>query len=132
MKKTSIVLITLTAFASCTTLSKDENKCVKGKFIDTYCSGYVIQILDNSVKGKEWEGSHNGKLYKNSLVASFDTTIFTTGTHPDPLNTELDSIFYFKFREGGYPRQEFNICEPSPFITITYTSPNPCLEGYLE
>lgn len=124
-----MTLLVLIQIVSCTNPSKDGDDCVKGKFIGTYCDGYVIQILEDRVKGKDWEGIHNGKIYKNSLVASFDTTVFNSNSYPDPLNTKSDSTFYFKFKEGGYPRQKFNVCEPSPFVTIIFTSPNPCLRG---
>jgi hypothetical protein len=127
-----ILLLLSIQIASCIIPDKDRDDCVRGKFIGNYCDGYVIQLLDNRVKGKDWEGMHNGNIYKNSLVASLDTTVFNSTSFPDPLNTRSDSIFYFKFKEGGYPRQKFNVCEPSPFVTVTITSPNPCLEQHLR
>jgi hypothetical protein len=133
MKRTNKILFILFALSiSCTDFPQVKNECIKGKFLGSYCSGYIIQILDNSNIGKTWKSELHGIEYKNCLVANLDTAVFKISTHKDALNASLDSIIYFKFKEGGYPRQNFNICEPVPFVTITYTSPTPCPPNEVE
>jgi len=127
MKMTNKILFVLFTFStSCTDFPQVKNECIKGKFIGTYCSGYIIQILDNSNIGKTWKSELYGTEYKNCLVANLDTTVFKIPTYNDALNMSSDSIIYFKFQQGGYPRRNFNICEPVPFVRITYTSTDPC------
>jgi hypothetical protein len=101
------------------------NKCIKGMFIGYYCEGCVIKILDNSNIGKSWSGMYDSKLYENSVVASVDSIYIKTVPGVNQYFTS-GSIFYFKYIDGGYPRKEFNICNPSPFITITSLSISPC------
>jgi hypothetical protein len=127
-----IALLLSVLIASCTVPDKDRDDCVRGKYIGKYCEGSVIQLLDSRVKGKDWTGMNYDKIYKNSLVASLDTNAFNSTTNPDPFNIQADSIFYFKFKEGGYPRKQYNVCDPSPFVTITFTSINPCLDLHLH
>jgi hypothetical protein len=101
------------------------NQCIKGMFIGYYCEGFVIKILDNSNIGKSWNGMYDSKVYENSVVASVDSIYIKTITGVNHYFTS-GSIFYFKYIDGGYPRKEFNICDPSPFITITSMSTSPC------
>lgn len=101
------------------------NQCIKGMFIGYYCEGCVIKILDNSNIGKSWNGMYDSKVYENSVVASVDSIYIKTVTGVNQYFTS-GSIFYFKYIDGGYPRKEFNICDPSPFITITSLSTSPC------
>lgn len=107
---------------------KDEimiNNCIKGKFIDTYCEGIVIQILDEADIGIDWNGMYDDKLFTNSVVASVDSLMAKSIATPE-IYFSTDSVFYFKYINGGYPRKQYNLCEPSSFITITYVSKSPC------
>ena len=99
------------------------SNCVKGKFTGTYCDGLVIQVLDKHAIGKDWKGIDN-KLYKNSVVANLDTNnfarLFNSVIFPK------DSIFYFLYRDGGYPRASYNLCEPSAYIIVTSIAGDAC------
>ncbi|EON79168.1 hypothetical protein ADIS_0397 [Lunatimonas lonarensis] len=90
----------------------------------------VVEILGESDIAKHWEGMFNSKKYANSVVASIDT-IFLSQL-PDRRELEefilAGNIFYFQYRMGGYPRKEFSICEPSPFITILNITKTRCHE----
>ena len=120
-----ISLASIIILMGCTSSESVESRCIKGKYLGPYCSGWVIQILDGKVQGKAWTGMFDKRVYTNSFVASVDT-IAIKGVS-DPFNLSKDSVFFFNFKEGGYPRQEFNVCEPAPFITITTVYPEPCL-----
>ncbi|MCL6260906.1 hypothetical protein M3O96_17515 [Aquiflexum sp. TKW24L] len=98
--------------------------CIRGKYIGNYCEGAVIQILDDHKIARDWKSMFSDEVYTNSVVASIDTLI-AKGLDPDFFST--DAVFYFKYREGGYGRKQFSICEPSAFVTITYISKNPCV-----
>lgn len=98
-----------------------------GKYIGNYCEGAVVQILDNHKIGRDWKNpftTFGPEAYVNSVVASIDTLI-AKKLDPDFFSTE--SVFYFKYREGGYGRKQFSNCEPSAFITITFISKNRCV-----
>jgi hypothetical protein len=98
--------------------------CIKGQYVGSYCSGSVINILDKTGIGKTWKGQ-DGTNYTNAVVASIDSIYIKSVVHPDNYFKQ-GTIFYFKYRDGGYPRLEYNLCEPAPFITITYLSLSPC------
>jgi hypothetical protein len=100
---------------------KSSDQCIKGKYVGTYCGGIVIQILDQSTIGKNWNNQFNDLQYINCVVASVDSVYLKSIIDPGRYFTR-DSIFYFKYIDGGYPSQLFIICEPSPFITITSLS----------
>lgn len=104
---------------------KVSNQCTKGMFVGNYCNGCVIKILDNSSIGKNWKGMYDSKVYENSVVASIDTNYIKTVAGANNFFT-TGKIFYFKYIDGGYPSLQFNICDPSAFITINYLSSSPC------
>lgn len=122
-----IPIITLITFFIGISCENDNtiNKCVKGKFIGPYCEGIAIEIMGGSKIGKTWKNPYGIDTYKNSVVASIDSIYAKTIMDTNQFFSK-DSIFYFLFREGGYPRQVFNVCEPSAFITITWISKSPC------
>jgi hypothetical protein len=101
------------------------NQCIKGMFIGYYCDGLVIKILDESDIGKSWRATYGTEVYENSVVASIDSIYIKSVPKVDQYFTQ-GSIFYFQYINGGYPRKQFNICDPSPFITITLLSSTPC------
>ena len=99
------------------------SQCIKGKYVGTYCDGHVIQILDQSTIGKNWN-NHFGIQYTNCVLASVDS-IYSKSIIESKQFFSKDSVFYFKFINGGYPLKAYINCEPTPFITITYLSVNP-------
>lgn len=120
-----IVAIIIIGNSGC---DKDEatiNNCIMGKFVDTYCEGIVIQILDETDIGIDWYGMYDGKSYTKSVVASVDSLLAKTIATPE-IYFSADSVFYFRYINGGYPRKQYNLCEPSSSITITYVSKDPC------
>lgn len=125
MKRIAFLILPIGLFAFSCEDQDLRSDCVRGRYIGTYCEGAVIQILSDHRIGKDWKGMFSDEVYTNSVVASIDTLI-AKGIDPDFLT--LDAEFYFKYRDGGYARKEFSICEPSAFITITYISENPCLK----
>ena len=128
MKASIVVLLIGASTASQCGKNNEVNlACVKGKYLGIYCEGAVIQILDNVPIGKNWKSPFTSKNYQNCVVASLDTTIFKgTGNYPSVLARSTDSTFYFKYKDGGYSRKEYNLCEPSAFITITGVSETTC------
>jgi len=118
-----VAIILMAIGSSCNRNDSQPSKCVKGKLVEFYCDGIVVQIIDNHAIGKDWNG-YNSIFYKNSVLASLDSNIFK-----QPFSISIfpkDSVFYFQYKEGGYPRLQKNNCSPSAFITIVSTSPNPC------
>jgi hypothetical protein len=110
---------------------ESEEVCIQGRYAGTYCDGMVVEILEESDIAMNWEGMFNSETYANSVVASIDT-IFLSQL-PDRREIEefilAGNIFYFQYRMGGYPRKQFSICEPSPFITILNISKTRCYEN---
>ena len=99
--------------------------CVKGMYTGNYCEGIVVKILDGHEIGKDWDSMDGTVSYTNSIVASVDSLLIKRLSNPTSFFTK-DSIFYFQYKEGGYPRKQYNVCEPSSFITISFISKNPC------
>ena len=124
MKIFSSLLVAFVLATGCKNQSHIPGDCIKGMYLGRYCGGAVIQIMDKRIEGKKWKS--DDRTYENCLVVNFDSTVFNSAYYPEPSYSEPGSIFYFKFKEGGYPRRTFDYCEPSPFITITFTSPTPC------
>ncbi len=122
--KISLLILGI-SFVSNSCERNSSNQCVKGMYIGDYCSGYAIKILDNSKIGKNWNGMYDSKVYENSVVASVDSIYLKSVVQISQYFTP-GSVFYFKYIDGGYPRPEFNICDPSAFITITSLSVTPC------
>ena len=122
-------LIQLSVFAlasSCTHQAQSPSLCVKGKYLGPFCVGHLIEILDNHTLGSELKGV-NGKLYKNESVVDFDTNSFKP-----PITIKIfprDSVFYFQYKDGGYPRFDMKACGPSASIIIINISSNPCLSN---
>jgi hypothetical protein len=125
----SIVVIVLLLNISCDKIEDTKkNDCVRGKYIGSYCEGIAIEIIDNSKIGKNWTGTYDNKLYSNSIVVSLDSTLLINTQNLDSYFSK-DSTFYFKYKEGGYPRKQYNVCDPSASITIISLSKNPCNEN---
>lgn len=103
----------------------DDNTCVKGKYIGGYCSGFVIEILDNSGIGKDLNLSMIGKQVKNGVIAHIDTSLAKPYHKIEALFPE-DSIFYFTYKYGKYPPKAFILCPQEASIIITSVSPSPC------
>ncbi|MCH7414339.1 hypothetical protein MM213_12645 [Belliella sp. R4-6] len=106
-----------------------DNSCIKGRYIGSYCEGVVVEIMNESDIGKNWEGMFDSKEYTNSVVASIDTIFLSTIDNREEIEKFIldGNVFYFQYKLGGYPRKEFDICEPSSFITIFNISTIPCL-----
>jgi hypothetical protein len=121
-----MVILVLLGF-SCET--QDEPtlnlRCVKGKYLGQYCEGIVIQILDDTKFGKDWKGFFTSQPYSNAVVVSLDSLLIKSGYNPRSLSS-TDSIFYFRLKDGGYPRKQYNVCEPSPFMTVFLVSNEAC------
>lgn len=122
----SFFLAGIIGLLGCEGSSEVGEKCVKGKYLGKvpYCSGNIIQILEGTDAGKTW--TSEGHTYENCFAASLDSVYAKSAS--DPFNLKQDSVFYFTYREGGYPRKEYVACEPESFITITQTFLNSCLE----
>ena len=84
--------------------------------------GEVFQILDDHMIGIDYHGS-NSILYKNSVVADLDTNVFKRPIRVFPFRK--NSVYYFQYKDGGYPTLDMNQCGPSTSITIISSSPNP-------
>nr|WP_295924600.1 hypothetical protein [uncultured Dyadobacter sp.] len=125
MKHLFLILFTAIAgFLSCVDADGVQSRCLQGKYLGMYCEGAVIQLFNDEGPGKTWKNQFGTTMFTNCVVANLDTTVFKGIT--DPFNMKGDSVFYFQFRDGGYARKEFKVCEPSSFITITKTSLGPC------
>ena len=115
MRIASLILLGLL-----TVCCRDDSDCLAGKYIDGYCEGIAILLLDDSKLGVDWSNSSSSSyMHENVVIASIDSS----------LNIEInefidligqDSIIYFTYREGGYPQKQYKLCYPPPFITITY------------
>jgi len=123
-----LMITSFFSIISTTSCSQYDNltSCTKGKYVGTYCSGSVINILDKNGNGKTWKGQ-DGTTYTNAFVASIDSVYIKSVEHPENY-FKPGTIIYFNYREGGYSRPEYNLCVPEPFITITYLSLSPCLK----
>jgi hypothetical protein len=123
----STVVLALLLCFSCQN-EETPNDCVRGKYLGDYCGGKIVQVLDDHRIGSNWKSAFGPEHYINSLVASIDTAAF--GSAPVLVSIfSPDSLFYFKYRDGGYPRKEYNNCQPGPWITITFISDRSCAEG---
>ena len=113
----------LLALLSCNGPKSLDQRCVKGRFIDGYCGGLVIQVMDGTPIGRDWKGFSSQTL-PNCVVANLDTLVFKG--LPGTALPRKDSIFYFQYREGGYPQKEYILCHPAPFITVVAASGAGC------
>jgi hypothetical protein len=116
-----LMSLSLLTLLSCSGLQSVNQRCVKGRFIAAYCEGVVIQVLDAPI-GRNWQGPSD--YLTNCVVANLDTLSFQRPTIADL--PKRDSIFYFQYREGGYPQKQYILCHPAPFITITAASATGC------
>lgn len=123
MKKMIILILSIGLFAFSCEDQELKSDCVFGKYIGNYCEGVVVQIQDDHKIGRDWKSMFSDEFYTNSVVASIDT-LMAKGIDPNFFSS--DSVLYFKYRDGGYGRKQFSICEPSAFITITFISKSPC------
>jgi len=103
-----------------------QTECLKGKYIGTSCGGVIIQLLEDHSIGQDWESIDGKRKFTNAVLANIDT-IYAQQTGNLSSYFLGDSIFYFKYIKGGYPVYQYILCEPFPFITITYLSEKPCL-----
>ncbi|WP_162419494.1 hypothetical protein [Cyclobacterium roseum] len=124
-----LILLALVGFCAGGCLEKEAGEvCLQGRYTGAYCEGMVVEILGESDIAMNWEGMFNSEAYTHSVVASVDTLFLSQ--LPD--RTELEEYilagnsFYFQYRIGGYPRKQYSICEPSPFITISTISKTRC------
>lgn len=102
-----------------------KQDCVRGRYVGPYCEGIVVEILDDHKIGQYWKSTYGTETYSNSVVASIDTTLLRSLSSAESYFME-DSIFFFQYRDGGYARKLYNVCDPSPFITIFFVSKNSC------
>jgi hypothetical protein len=102
--------------------------CLQGRYIGSYCEGMVVEIIGESDIAIDWEGMFDSETYSNSIVASLDTVFFSQATDRNELESFIlaGNSFYFQYIMGGYPRKQFDVCNPSPFITIFSISEMPC------
>lgn len=108
--------------------NETRDHCLQGRFIGSYCEGMVVEIIGDSDIAINWEGMFDSETYSNSVVASLDTVFLSQATDRNELEAFIlaGNSFYFQYRMGGYPRKQFNICNPSPFVTIFNISELPC------
>jgi hypothetical protein len=119
----SLLLIILSGLLfGCTEKVLTSKDCIRGKYVTKYCGGYIVEILDESKIGRTWKDMRGIHSYKNSVVASIDTSFLK------PLDFEKhfekEAVFYFRYTEGGYAQKQFDLCEPTPFITIISITDN--------
>lgn len=90
-----------------------------------------FKFLDDAKIGKDWISIYTNQEYNNGVVASVDSSLTRMGTN---LNSFIsaDSIFYFQYKDGGYPSKQYNVCEPPPFITVTAISNERCARDVIE
>ncbi|MDQ1089130.1 hypothetical protein [Siphonobacter sp. SORGH_AS_1065] len=121
MRKLPVCFLAMFLLLMNCTSDDGPSGCIRGKLIGKYCEGYVIKLFKRNAIGKTWTDMYDKSVtYENCALASFDTTIFSVGMYDIPLSKiPKDSLFYFTYREGGYSRVKFNICEPTASITIT-------------
>ena len=123
----AILILSICCFAfSCDRHSVKPEECVKGKFLGSYCEGAVFQIIDDHKIGMDWKDMYGTRMYRNSIVATIDSTLGGSVHNWNSYVTTTDSVFFFKYRDGGYPRKQYNICEPDAFLTITFISQTGC------
>jgi len=105
--------------------------CLQGRYLGTYCDGMVVEVLGESDITLDWEGMFDSKIYVNSVVASIDTVFLSHLQERRELEDFIlaGNIFYFQYKMGGYPRKKFNVCNPSPFITIFNISKADCYDN---
>jgi hypothetical protein len=101
-----------------------QSACGKGKYLGQYCDGAVIQILGEHNPGRDWDSIFEDKHYENCFLASIDSTL--TNQHFPRVFISNDSVFYFRFVDGGYARKQYSLCLPDPFVTITFVSNQSC------
>ena len=120
-----LLLITLIPMITFSCDDDLESPCVKGKYLGQYCGGAVIQILDDHNVGRDWDSIFEDKRYENCFLASIDSTLTKQGHSPKAFASS-DSVFYLRFIDGGYVRNQYNNCQPVPFVTVTFASNQSC------
>lgn len=104
----------------------EENTCVKGKYLFSYCHGVIIGLDGNtSLKGQTLRNPFTNQEFDNAVSASIDYENLAgvmDSLRAIPVGTE----FYFRYKEGGIPRKEFMNCEYESTITFTYLSSQSC------
>lgn len=121
------IILIISFFQGCLE-NETRNHCLQGRFIGSYCEGMVVEIIGDSDIAMNWEGMYDSETYSNSIVASLDTVFLSQATDRNELESFIlaGNSFYFQYRMGGYPQKQFNICNPSAFVTIFNISEMPC------
>jgi len=122
-----LLLSTLVIGVGCVEDDTLQTDCIRGKYLGNYCEGAVVQILGEHKIGRDWKSMFSDEVYTNSVVASIDT-LMAKDLDPDFFSTGAE--FHFKYRDGGYGRKQFSVCEPSAFIIITFVSKIPMSSCY--
>ncbi|MDZ7606766.1 MAG: hypothetical protein U5K79_14520 [Cyclobacteriaceae bacterium] len=101
-----------------------QTECLKGKYLGDNCQGVAIQILEEHRIAQDWVSIDGKRTYTNAVVASIDTIYAQqAGNIGDYFSG--DSIFYFQYINGGYPRYQYIFCEPSPLSQSLICPKNP-------
>ena len=121
-----IICVFLFFLLSCDDKALTENTpCMQGRYIGSNCSGFIIQILDNSDIGKDVYLPSSGSKIKNSVIAQIDTSLAKTRLESSELIPK-DIIFHFTYVNGCYPQKAFIYCPQKASIIITSISSKPC------
>ena len=126
MKKAAVCLLKYAFFlllfnTGCNQNPDALNKCVKGKLITNYCGDAVIQILDDSKIGRDFQ-VYNSDYYKNCVLAATDSIAILRNGFAVP----SDSVIYFQYIRGTFANKSYKNCQPYPFVLLTSVSNNPC------
>lgn len=124
--KVTILVLIMGLFSFACEEQLMESDCVYGRYVGEYCEGVVVQILDDHKIGNNWQSMFSDETYSNSVVASIDTLM---AKKIDSGLFSEGSEFHFKYKDGGYGRKQYSVCEPSASITITYLSEQPCVKN---
>ena len=124
-----ILIILIGSFFQRCLENETRDNCIQGRYVGSYCEGMVVEVIGDSDISIDWEGMFDAEAYSNSVVASIDTVFLSQVADRNELEAFIlaGNPFYFQYRMGGYPRKQFNICNPSPFITIFNISEMACL-----
>lgn len=123
-----ILIITIGLFVQGCLENDTREICLQGRYAGAYCGGMIVEILGKSDIAKDWEGMFDSETYSNSVVASLDTVFLSQVAERNELEAFIlaGNSFYFQYRMGGYPRKQFNLCNPSAFVTIFNISESLC------
>lgn len=123
-KINTLVILFLISLIGCKKDLNDVNKCLRGKYIEDYCEGHLIQLLDKNKLGKEWTSFRTGVKYENIISVAFNPD---TSYTEDFTEFKSESVFYFQIGSDVKPKKQFILCSTDPVYFITYYSTKPCL-----